>query len=116
MKLILAILLVSFSSVAQTSARIPPVEIARVVNANRDQFRTCYDQGRARNPRLTGRVSTRFVIDASGAVSSAASEPSTTMPDVQVIACVVSTFQSLKFPAPHGGGDMTVTYPFDFHD
>jgi TonB family protein len=113
MKLILVALLVSMS-VAQTNARTPPVEIARVVNANIDGFRACYDARRVRNPALSGRVSVRFVIDRSGAVSHASSE-SSSIPDAQVVACVVSTFQSLKFPAPQGG-EVTVTYPFDFHD
>ena len=60
-------------------------------------------------------MSTRFVIDASGAVSQASADPSTTLPDAGVVACVVATFQTLQFPKPHGG-DVTVTYPFDFHD
>ena len=115
MKLVLGLVVTSVAAITQTSARIPPAAIAQVVHANVDQFRACYDHGRAKNPTLAGRVSTRFVIDANGGVSQAVSDPSTTLPDAAVVACVVATFRSLKFPQPKGG-DVTVTYPFDFHD
>jgi hypothetical protein len=64
------------------------------------------------NPSLTGRVTTTFVIDRSGAVSMS-KDSGSDMPDVGVTSCVVRAYSSLSFPQPEGG-IVTVVLPIIF--
>ena len=76
---------------------------------NFGRFRLCYENGLRNNPNLQGRVSVRFVIDRSGAVSSTADGRSD-LPDHGVVQCVVHAFGKLSFPQPEGGM-VTVAIP-----
>lgn len=96
----------------QVSGRLPPEVIQRIVRQNFGRFRLCYERGLLSHPTLAGRVSVRFVIDRSGAVSSA-EDAGSTLPDASVVACVVRAFPGLSFPQPEGG-TVTVTYPILF--
>ena len=95
-----------------TSGRLPPEVIQRSVRANMGRFRSCYERGLASNPALEGRVAVKFVIDRSGAVSTAADDGST-LPDPSVVQCIVRQYRSMSFPPPEGGA-VTVRYPLDF--
>mgnify|MGYP006314362019 FL=1 len=53
------------------NGRLPPEVIQRIVRQNFGRFRLCYENGLRNNPTLSGRVSVKFVIDRSGAVSTA---------------------------------------------
>ena len=90
-------------------AGIPPEVIQRVVRQNFGRFRLCYQQGLGRNPNLEGRVSARFVIDRSGAVTNV-SNGGSDLPDSAVTSCVLSAFYGLSFPQPENG-IVTVVYP-----
>jgi predicted Zn-dependent peptidase len=95
------------------SAR-PPEEIQKAVRDHFGVFRRCYETGLRTNPRLQGRISTHFVIEADGRVS-AADFVSTEdrLNDKAVQECVVAGFLSLPFgTAP---GKVTVTYPIIFN-
>lgn len=92
-----------------TNGKLPPEVIQRVVRQNFGKFRFCYDAGLRQNPALTGRVSTRFVIDRNGAVS-LAQDAGSDLPNREVVQCIVRSFHSLSFPEPQGGM-VTVTYP-----
>ena len=106
-------------------ARLAPEVIQKVVRANFAVFRTCYEAGLARSPKLEGRVSVRFVIGLDGKVSEAEeardeapAEPpagprAKHMPDAEVVRCVLRGFRALAFPAPVGGV-VTTTYPLSF--
>jgi hypothetical protein len=52
-------------------ANIEPSIIQRIVRDNFAGMRKCYEDGLGRNPNLTGKISTRFVIELDGHVSSA---------------------------------------------
>jgi hypothetical protein len=54
----------------------------------------------------------RFVIDRQGHVADA-SDGGSTLPDPDVIACIVKGFADLSFPKPEGG-IVTVVYPIAF--
>jgi hypothetical protein len=95
------------------NGRLPPEVISRIVRANMGRFRTCYENGLRTNPNLQGKVTTKFVIDRSGAVSSAA-DGGSDLPDRQVVQCVVRGFGNLSFPQPEGGV-VTVSYPIVFN-
>jgi hypothetical protein len=93
----------------ETNGRIPAEVIQRIVRQNFGRFRLCYEAGLRGNPSLSGRVATRFVIGRDGAVMQA-SDGGSDLPDQNVVACVVRSFNTLSFPAPQGGV-ATVTYP-----
>jgi len=95
---------------AQSSGRLPPAVIARVVATAEAALRRCYLDGLRREPKLQGRVSVRFVIGRDGAVSHVqASSPD--LGDALVLESVEHAFEELSFPQPEKG-IVTVTYPF----
>jgi len=92
-----------------SNGRLPAEVIQRIVRQNFGRFRLCYEAGLRGNPGLTGRIATRFVIGRDGAVNQS-SDAGSDLPDQNVVACVVRSFNALSFPAPEGG-IATVTYP-----
>ncbi len=96
----------------ETNGRLMGEVIQRIVRQNQGRFRACYEGALSRNPSLEGRVAVRFVIDRTGAVSTAVDSGSD-LPDEQVKACVVRSFYNLSFPQP-SGGSVTVSYPIYF--
>jgi TonB family protein len=87
--------------------------IRRYIRRSINQIRFCYEQQLARRPDLAGRVSIRFVISPSGAVTSSQSAGST-LGEPTVETCVARAVQRIAFPQPEGGGVVIVTYPFMF--
>ncbi|AKV02002.1 hypothetical protein AKJ09_08665 [Labilithrix luteola] len=106
------------------NGRLEPALIQKIVRANFDGMRKCYEAGLARNARLEGRVATRFVIEQDGTVSDAVpvSDPAVgstgpgdvPLPDAEVTACVAARLKMLRFPEPNGG-IVRVVYPIVFH-
>jgi hypothetical protein len=94
------------------SGRLPPEVIQRIVRADFPGLRKCYDAGIAKNPRLAGTVTVRFVIRETGNVTGAA-DAGSDLPDAGVVKCVVARFAALGYPAPEGGV-VAVTYPVRF--
>ena len=94
------------------SGSMPPEVIQRIVRQNFGRFRLCYENGLRSNPNLQGRVSVRFIIGSEGSVSSL-SNGGSDLPDADVVACVVRSFNGLTFP-PAESGVITVTYPILF--
>jgi hypothetical protein len=97
----------------QVNGRLRPEIIQRIVRQNFGRFRLCYESGMRGNPNLQGRVSVKFVIDRSGAVSLTA-DGGSDLPDQGVVQCVVRGFGNLSFPQPEGGM-VTVVYPIVFN-
>jgi hypothetical protein len=95
-----------------TNGRLPAEVIQRIVRQNAGRFRLCYENGLTKNPGLTGRVVTKFIIGRDGSVASA-TDAGSDMPDQVVTQCVVRSFTNLSFPPPQGG-IATVSYPFIF--
>ncbi len=98
-------------SAATVSGRLSTEVIQGPVRAAFGRFRRCYDEGLRKTPTLQGRVAIKFVIDATGAVSSV-TDGGSELTDPTVLACVAQVFKTLKFPAP--GGIVTVAYPIHF--
>jgi hypothetical protein len=96
----------------EVSGRIPPEAIQRIVRQNFGRFRLCYERGLVKNPALTGRVATRFVIGGAGNVSESSNHGSD-LPDADVVACVTRAFTTLAFPKPQDS-TVTVVYPIRF--
>lgn len=105
--------------------RLPPPVIQRVVRADFDDMRKCYEAGLARDPKLEGKITVRFVIERDGSVSTphdvedswrkggAQATPSVHLTDRGVIDCILARFAALKFPKPDGD-TVTVVYPIIF--
>ncbi len=66
----------------------------------------------AHAPQLRGRVVVRLVIAADGTVAKA-EDAGSTLPDANVIACVLDVFRALVFAKP-ADGTLTAVYPFQF--
>jgi hypothetical protein len=94
------------------TGRLPAETVRRIVRMSMGRFRACYERGLERNPRLAGRVATRFVIDRTGRVSVTA-DAGSDLPDAEIVACVNRGFRFLDFPQPEGG-IVTVIYPIVF--
>lgn len=93
---------------AQTANRTR-ADIQRVLRAQSGAIRKCYEAGLARNPKLSGTVNVKFVIDGAGRVVLAASE-SSDLEDSSVTQCVVRLFRAMQFP-PSDEPMTTITYP-----
>lgn len=85
--------------------------IQRVVRRHHNEVRFCYQQALSSRPDLGGRVTTRFIISSTGAVQTAL-VASSTLGHSQTEQCIASAVQRWAFPAPDGGGIVSVTYPF----
>jgi hypothetical protein len=87
--------------------------IRKVIQDHAAQIRYCYEQQLAVNPRLQGKVSIKWVINADGSGSSPQVDASaTTLDDAKVHECMMSRITSWAFPKPKGGGIAVITYPW----
>jgi hypothetical protein len=97
----------------EVTGSMDPELIRRVVRSHHDQLKYCYDNALTRNPKLTGKVSVRWIITEGGTVASSNVVSSTTnTPDLD--RCIAGRVLTWIFPKPKGGGVAVVTYPFVF--
>lgn len=87
--------------------------LEKVIKRHSAEVRYCYEVELQKQPTLKGRVSVKFVIDATGAVASAVVS-STTLNSAPVESCLLSRLLRWKFPESDGGGVVIVTYPWVF--
>jgi hypothetical protein len=90
---------------------LSPEIIRRVLSRNLAQLRFCFEQGLAARSDLEGRVRIAFVIAPDGVVQSAALRD-TTLEDARVEGCIVRALRRMRFPAPDGGGVVSVIHVF----
>ncbi len=93
-----------------SNAGLPQEVVHRIVRINFGRFRLCYEV--AGDPTLTGTVKIRFVIDASGAVTSA-TDAGSLLPEGTVITCIRHAFEALSFPSP-STASVVVVYGLSF--
>lgn len=87
--------------------------IRRVIQQHLNEVRFCYTEGLRATPDLSGRVQVLFVISGSGAVQNASVvESGLHQPNVE--RCISEAVRRWNFPAPEGGGYVSVRYPFVF--
>ena len=87
--------------------------IRKVVHANRQQIRYCYEMQLNRFPNLAGNVTVKFVVSESGSVTNSTLARST-LDNAELETCVADRVKTWQFPMPKGGGVVIVTYPFSF--
>jgi hypothetical protein len=97
---------------ARIDGRLPPAAIQQIVRSHYGAFRSCYESALAKDPRMEGRLTVRFVIDAEGRVTNPGI-PENSLPDCDAVRCVRDHFRPLTFPKPEGG-IVTVLYPIRF--
>lgn len=110
-----------FGATAQAGdARKPAVEgnlakdeIRDVVRAHIGEVRDCYDDVLAIDPTARAKFVIDFTIGGDGVVTKSAVGAGSEGP-AQLGECVSKAVRTWKFPAPSGGGDVKVTYPFLF--
>ncbi|HJL04437.1 MAG TPA: TonB family protein [Polyangiaceae bacterium LLY-WYZ-15_(1-7)] len=85
--------------------------IRRTVRRHHNEVKFCYEQSLRARPDLEGRVTTRFIISQTGAVT-VATVQSSTLGHSDTEACITQAVRRWAFPAPDGGGIVSVTYPF----
>ncbi len=84
--------------------------IQRVIRSKLTGIRYCYEKQLIVQPNLKGKVTAKFMIAPTGAVSRVSASGMTPA----VSQCIEKTIQSMQFPPPSGGGIVSVTYPFIF--
>jgi TonB family protein len=88
-------------------------QIRLFIKVSRGDIRECFARALERVPGLHGKVTVRFTINADGSVS----DPTAvldTVGDEGLVRCMASKMTMWRFPAPVGGGRVSVTYPFLF--
>jgi hypothetical protein len=85
------------------------VIIRRYLKREHDKLVACFDRARKTKPALGGTVTARFVIDASGRVTTSAA----TGVDPALAACVAGVIEAIEFQRP-ASDNVRVEYPFDF--
>jgi hypothetical protein len=98
---------------AQVMGSIDKELVRKVIQEHAAQIRYCYEQQLALNPKLSGKVAVKWVINADGSASSAQIDASaTTLNDAKVHQCMMARITSWEFPKPKGGGMAVITYPW----
>jgi hypothetical protein len=90
----------------------PADVVRRVLRTKIPALRTCYQALETLNSDARGRGELRFTIGTDGEVVEASLQLGFDEPEF--VACVLSEIRSLKFPTPHGGGLLEITYPLVF--
>lgn len=93
-----------------------PDVIRRILREHIPQFRYCYQKelDRSASRDISGMIRLLFTIGASGHVSRAGVDGSTSLPG-HVKKCVVGVLRGIQFPRPMGGGTVDVKQPFNFY-
>lgn len=98
---------------ASVDKGLPPDAVRHVARRSAGRFRFCYEKALMKDPNLAGKVLVKLTIEKDGAVSSA-TDAGSTLPDKDVVACVVRAFTALRFPPTEHGGRVVITYPIVF--
>jgi len=103
------------SGTAEVRGSLDRDVIRRVIRRHIHEVRHCYEVGLVNDPNLSGRVTVAFIVDATGAVSSASLADSTFVDSSSsgsVVECILAAVRRWQFPAPEGGAIVGVNYPF----
>jgi TonB family protein len=90
---------------------LQPSDIQRVINANLNQVKKCYEIGLTEFPAIEGEVITEFFVAPSGKVLSSKLIKSN-LDSAAVQQCILQAIKTWKFPKSSQSGKTQVTYPF----
>jgi TonB family protein len=88
-------------------------QILKVVKAHQGAITYCFEKELQRVPGLQGKIVLTWRIDDTGKVTSSKVK-SSTMGNANVEDCLARQVRSWKFPAPSGGSQAVVNFPFFF--
>ena len=88
-------------------------EILKVIRANINQIKNCYERWLQRVPDAHGKMKVQFMVGTDGGVLQT-SIASGNISDSIMTDCVLSRIRKWKFDEPRGGKPVTVNYPFNF--
>jgi hypothetical protein len=91
--------------------RLFPEAVSGAVRNQIDLVANCYAAGQKRNAKLAGTVTVRWSFGRDGVPRDVSDERST-LPDKDVVACVVGVFRSIRYPTSRGG-QVTVVFPIE---
>lgn len=98
---------------AQVLGSVDKELVRKVIQEHAAQIRYCYEQELALNPKLAGKVSIKWQINADGSASLAmVDQGATTLQNANVHKCMIARILSWEFPKPKGGGVAIITYPW----
>jgi hypothetical protein len=83
--------------------------IRRYIKRNIQKIQYCYEKQLLADPKLSGTVTTKFVITPDGTVGKAEADGV----HKETASCIARVIQAIEFPKPKGG-IVQVTYPFTF--
>jgi hypothetical protein len=86
--------------------------VEEVVADRSAALRGCYEEGLARNKDLRGTIAVTMKVSEAGRVAEAKSAPGTTLPDADVVTCVVDVMKTLEFGTQEA--PQTVRYAMAF--
>jgi hypothetical protein len=89
--------------------RLFPEAISGVVRNHIDEITRCYDAAQKKDAKLVGILQVKSSFGRDGVPMEVVSEGST-LPDKDVVDCVVRAFRALRFPTSRGG-PVTFVYP-----
>jgi TonB family protein len=92
---------------------VPDADIVDVVTRHRTQLLACYDSRMRQRPFPSGKVTIQFSVGADGRVKWSRLVSSTAK-DAILETSVGQLLCAWQFPAPSGGDEVRVTYPFEF--
>ena len=90
-------------------------EVVKVIKANQNAIRHCYERLLQRNPKASGKIKASFVINASGSVVSVNMKDLNTVGSSTLDSCIYSKIMTWKFPKPANGQRVIVSYPWVFN-
>jgi hypothetical protein len=99
------------AEIVGTRGTMDPAQVKETVHPEMGKIQACYEQALAKDPKASGRVTVRFVVEAAGLVYSVQT-PINELPS-EVGTCLVGVFMALRFPAP-SDGPATFELPFLF--
>lgn len=94
------------------NGRLPVDVVQRILRSRTRQLRECYESALAKNPKLQGTFTTRFVVGTDGSVVTA-QESAPELGDASVSACLIGLVRKLTFPKPESGV-VTVVFTLTF--
>jgi hypothetical protein len=90
----------------------PGFDPKATLDAAKSQLLACYNESRATNPALRGKLRLRINVNEGGTAVSIDAEPGGSANDPGLIACIGEALKGLRFPKP--GGTAIVTAPLVF--
>ena len=86
--------------------------IQKVVRQHSAELRACYEKELAKTKGISGRIVVNWEIEAQGSVSKAEVKEST-VGNSDLESCFTESIKFWRFPAPKGGQNVKVDYPFE---